>query len=94
MWECYHYHYYYSYYYNYIPFVMEARTGKYVCVLTDNNYAEKHVVGIDCGSNPKMVWDSSEKQALELTQDNLDKCTGDNNYCVKIQTIGEIVPKF
>ena len=78
---------------NYIPFLMECNEGLFVCVLTDNNYAEKHVVGIDCGSKPKLIWDSSEKQALELTQTNLDKSTGPNNFCIKIQTIGEIVAK-
>ena len=78
---------------NYIPYLMDCNEGMFVCVLTDNNYAEKHVVGIDCGNNPKLIWDSSEKQALEFTQSNLDKCTGPNNFCIKIQTIGEIVSK-
>ena len=78
---------------NYIPYLMETKEGMYVCVLTDNNYAEKHVVGIDCGTDPKLIWDSSEKQALVLNQENLDRCTGLNNYCLKIQTIGRIVPQ-
>ena len=78
---------------NYIPFLMNTKTGKYVCVVTDNNYAEKHVIGIDCESDPKLIWDTSEKQAMELSHENLDKCTGTGNYCLKIRTIGEIVEK-
>ena len=78
---------------NFIQFLMNQNEGLYVCVLTDNNYAEKHVVGIDCGVSPKLIWDCAEKQALELTEKNLDRCTGSGNYCIKVRTIGEIVPK-
>ena len=38
---------------NYIPYLMNTNEGKYVCVVTDNNYAEKHVIGINCESDPK-----------------------------------------
>ena len=79
---------------NWIPFLMKANEGQFVCILTDNNYAEKHVIGIDCGRDPKLIWDASEKQALELTEKNLDRCTGIGNFCLKISTIGEIVPKL
>ena len=78
---------------NYIPFLMSTNEGKYVCVVTDNNYAEKHVIGIDCEADPKLIWDSSEKQAMELTHENLHRCTGSGNYCLKIRTIGKIVQK-
>ena len=78
---------------NYIPFLMKAKEGMFVCILTDNNYGQNHVVGIDCESYPKQIWDTSETHSLELTQANLDRCTGIDNVCIKIKFIGRIMRK-
>ena len=78
---------------NYIRFLFNEAKGKYVCLLRDNNYAETHVVGVDCSSSPKLIWDCAERNALLLSQSNLDRCTGQNTVCSSITTIGEICIK-
>ena len=71
-------------------FLLQTREGKFVAVLKDNNYSESHVVGIDCDSSPKMIWDCAERSALTLSQENLNRCTGENTICIGIKTLGEI----
>ena len=78
---------------NHINFLLTNASGKYVCLLQDSNYSETHVVGIDCSSSPKLIWDCSESEALLLSKQNLDRCTGENTLCMAINTIGEIVLK-
>ena len=78
---------------NYIPFLMNAYEGMYVCILTDNNYGQSHVIGIDCEFNSRLIWDSSEIHALELSQENLDRCCGKDQVCIKIKFIARIMRK-
>ena len=78
---------------NYIPFLLNASKGKFVCVLQDNNYGQNHVVGINCESSPTLIWDCVERNAMELTQRNLDCCTKQGMVCIAIQCIGELKRK-
>ena len=78
---------------NYIPFLFHATVGKYVCVLQDNNYAQNHVIGIDCESCPKLIWDCAETNALRFTQENLNRCAGHGLVCIAIKCIGELKRK-
>lgn len=65
-------------------------TGKYICVLCDGNYANNHAIGVDCDSNPKLIWDCCEDFSLELTRQNLDRFCGQDTHCYKIQNIAEL----
>lgn len=65
--------------------------GKYVCVLLDSNYSTNHAVGIDCDSEPKMIWDCCESQALNLCVSHLNRCVGSDESFVRISYIGELV---
>ena len=76
-----------------IDFLLSTAKGKYVCILQDNNYSQSHVVEVDCSSSPKLIWDCAESNALLLSRENLDRCTGENTTCRVIKTIGEIVLK-
>ena len=78
---------------NYIPFLHSVQRGRYVCVLQDNNYGQNHVVGIDCESIPKLIWDCAERNALLFTQQNLDRCVDHGKICIAIKCIGEIKRK-
>ena len=78
---------------NYISYLMNAQEGMYVAILTDSNYGQGHVVGIDCESAPKLIWDSSETRALMLTYANLDRCVGEYQHCFRIRFIGRIMRK-
>ena len=75
---------------NYIPFLFKATCGRYVCVIQDNNYGQNHVVGISCDSNPKLIWDCAETNAMILTQENLNRCAGNGLVCISIKCIGEL----
>ena len=77
----------------YIPFLFHATIGKYVCVLQDNNYAQNHVIAIDCESSPKLIWDCAETNALRLSQENLNRCAGQGLVCIAIKCIGELKQK-
>ena len=76
-----------------IDFLLSSAEGKYVCLLQDNNYVQSHVVGVDCSVTPKLIYDCAERNALLLSRENLDRCTGKNTVCRIIKTIGEIVLK-
>ena len=78
---------------NYIPLLKSVNNGRYVCVLQDNNYGQNHVVGINCDSKPKMIWDCAEVNALLFTKQNLDRCVGHGMVCIAIKCIGEIKRK-
>ena len=75
-------------------FLMNCHRGKFVVVLLDNNYNERHVVGIDCDSDPRMIWDCAERQALTLTLENLNRCTGEGTICIGIKVAGQIAKKL
>ena len=66
-------------------------TGKYLCILTDLNFAANHAVGIDCDHHPKFIYDCCEETALYLCPSNMDKCVGVDETFMKIQYIGEII---
>ena len=78
---------------NYIPFLFQCTVGKYVCVLQDNNYAQNHVIGVDCESIPKLIFDCAETSALKLSQENLNRCVGEGLVCIAIKCIGELKRK-
>lgn len=52
-------------------------TGKYVCILTSfPNMNNSHAIGVDCDCSPKMIYDSYDQRAVELTIENLNVCSG------------------
>ena len=65
---------------DYIDLLMNPdTTGQYLCKLDSQGNQRLHVVGIDC--NKKLIFDSMESYALELSKDNLD-------HCVRSELIG------
>ena len=67
--------------------VDDIKHGKYVCLLKFNNGNDKHVVGIDCDADPKLIFDCMEDKAMPLTRENLNNLSGDDDESVYLEKI-------
>ena len=76
---------------NHVDFLISDSSDRmYICILSDQQLARGHAVGIDCRSKPKLIWDCCENQALPLSQENLGICCGVENLFHKISIIAEL----
>ena len=65
----------------------DIKHGKYVCLLKFSNGNDKHVIGIDCDAEPKLIFDCMEDKAMPLTRENLNNLSGDDDESVFLQKI-------
>ena len=76
---------------NYVADLMnEKSTGKFVCILCDGNFSSTYAIGVDCDSNPKLIWDCCENTALELSSANLDRCCGQGTCLTSIACMVQV----
>ena len=75
-----------------IKYLMDKDThGTYVCLLNDQQHASSHAIAVNCSRDPRLILDSYETVALEITVENLDRCCGPQCIFQHISHIGEIV---
>lgn len=54
---------------------MFSEVGLFVCMLrTHPSQTVTHAIGVQCERDRRMIWDSSEKQAIEYNNDNIERC--------------------
>ena len=67
---------------SYLRTILDEDTkGQYLCQLQTSNSTKRYVIGVYC--NKKLIFDSCEKYALDLTRKNLDYCCGENSATLK-----------
>ena len=74
-----------------IDFLLNPHTdGLYLCIPKASPESKANVIGINC--NEKKIYDSDVLYELELTEDNINRCCGNNNKEIAaIKTCYEIV---
>ena len=66
----------------------DIKHGKYVCLLKfSNSGGDKHVIGIDCDCDPKLIFDCMEPKAMPLTRANLNNLSGEDDESIFLKEI-------
>ena len=77
-----------------LTYLHSVDKGYFVCNLKDNNGGTQHCIGVQkITKSTGLIFDCREKQVLDFSSDNLNKCCGPIMRCVSIPHMGEIRKK-